>query len=71
MALAKGTVSVVDSRGTLFSRIWCNYELYKSLIGDFGQEYTYDIVTATAYEVPNGHPEISYHGAVGITGGPL
>ena len=31
MALAEGTVSVLDKDGTVFTRIWCGYEVYVSL----------------------------------------
>ena len=31
MALAEGTVSVLDTGGVVFTRIWCGYELYVSL----------------------------------------
>ena len=41
----------------------CVYELYKSLVGGFGEQYTYDLVTATAYDWGG------QHGAVAIIDG--
>ena len=32
MALADGTVSVLDKGGVVFTRIWCGYEVYVSLV---------------------------------------
>ena len=57
---AKGIVSVIDSNGGCFERIWCVFELYKSLADTAGKMYTYDLVTATKW---------FGHGAVAITDG--
>merc|ERR1740117_585722 len=45
MALARGTVSVVDEEGITFSRIWCVYELFVSVVKP-RKDYTYDLYTA-------------------------
>ena len=42
MAICKGTVTVVDKEGVLFSRIWCAYESYVML----SSEQPWDIYTA-------------------------
>jgi hypothetical protein len=33
MKIVEGTVSILDSNCVVYSRIWCVYELYKSLMG--------------------------------------
>jgi len=43
----KGTVSVLDKNGVCFTRIWCVYELFTSLVGDFSSACTYDMYTVS------------------------
>ena len=45
MALAEGTVSVLDKDGTVFTRIWCGYEVYVSLV-DAKADYKWVVYTA-------------------------
>ena len=59
MKIAKGTVSVVDQGGGSFGRIWCVFELFKSLSEAAEGSYTYDLVTVTEWEHMN-----ETHGAV-------
>jgi len=44
MEIVEGTVSILDSYCVVYSRIWCVYELYKSLMGQ-NENYKYDIYT--------------------------
>ena len=60
----KGAVSVVDSSAGCYGRIWCVYELYRSLVGS-SEGYTYDMVTATEWD----QEKVGRHGAVAITDG--
>ena len=46
MVLAKGTVSVIDRNGTCWTRIWCIFELYHSVVDINKQGYTWDAYTA-------------------------
>ena len=64
MKIAKGTVSVVDQGGGSFGRIWCVFELFKSLSEAAEGSYTYDLVTATEW-----FEKIQKHGAVAIIDG--
>lgn len=62
MSIGVGTVSIVDPKCVAFTRIWCNFEIYTSLI-DLPANYLFDIYTAHIHE---------YKGpkkAVGITDG--
>ena len=43
MKLSLGTVTVLDEGGITFSRIWCGYEIFTSLVGD--SHKTYDVYT--------------------------
>jgi len=49
MKLSKGTVSVVDSKGISWSRVWCVYELFESLT-QMKEGYLYDVYTAYKHE---------------------
>ena len=51
MAISNGTVSVVDSKAGYFERIWCVFELYVSLTATTNESYTYDVVTATPWQI--------------------
>ena len=44
MEIVEGTVSILDSNCVVYSRIWCVYELYKSLMGQ-NEKYKFDIYT--------------------------
>ena len=59
MALADGTVSVLDKGGVVFTRIWCGYEVYVSLV-DAKPGYTWGV-----YTLRDG----AGAGAVGLTDG--
>merc|ERR1711865_656455 len=45
MALARGTLSVVDSNGVCWERIWCIFELYHSVASKPKEDYTWDVYT--------------------------
>merc|ERR1712032_1067371 len=46
MCLAEGTVSVVDMGGVCFTRVWCCFEVYTSLMDQASErDYHYDIYT--------------------------
>ena len=49
IALSEGTVVVVDQKGGMFERVWCNYEAYVAL-GQQQQKSTYlfDVYTSTS-----------------------
>ena len=57
MKIVEGTVSILDSNCVVYSRIWCVYELYKSLMGQ-NEKYKFDIYT-----------DFSLNSALGITHG--
>ena len=67
--LAEGkVVSILDSAGVTYTRIWCCFEIFKSLldVGDGAAHKTYDIYTACdLYKMDNRRKE----GAVGIVEG--
>ena len=44
MEIVEGTVSILDSNCVVYSRIWCVYELYKSLMVQ-DENYKFDIYT--------------------------
>ncbi|CAB9525127.1 leucine Rich Repeat [Seminavis robusta] len=50
MRQSRGTVLVVDDTATCFSRLWCVYEIYSSLLGGCrsDSQYTFDFYTAIA-----------------------
>lgn len=48
MRLCKGTVSIVDSSCTIYSRIWCNYEVFVSIEKNqdgVDNDYKFDVYT--------------------------
>ena len=57
MEIVEGTVSILDSNCVVYSRIWCVYELYMSLMGQ-KENYNFDIYT-----------DLSLTSAVGIKHG--
>jgi len=57
MKIVDGTVSILDSNCVVYSRIWCVYELYKSLVVQ-NKNYKFDIYT-----------DFSLNSAVGIAHG--
>lgn len=62
MSICVGTVSIADPKCVAFTRIWCNFEIYTSLI-ELPDNYLFDIYTTHDHE---------YKGpkkAVGITDG--
>ena len=50
MEISKGTVSILDKECVVYSRIWCIYELYKSLM-DKKVGYKFDVYTEHDWEV--------------------
>ena len=62
LRLAKGTVSILDKGGVVFTRVWCSYEIFVSLVGS-KPGFLWDVYTAldAASDTP----------AVGITGAML
>ena len=50
MEISKGTVSILDKEYVVYSRIWCIYELYKSLM-DKKDDYKFDVYTQHDWEV--------------------
>jgi hypothetical protein len=50
MEISKGTVSILDKDCVVYSRIWCIYELYKSLM-DKKDDYKFDVYTEHDWEV--------------------
>ena len=71
MEISKGTVSILDKECVVYSRIWCIYELYKSLM-DKKDDYMFDVYTE--YDWKNSHNGIyetrNYSGdAIGLTDG--
>jgi hypothetical protein len=62
LKLAKGTISVIDRDGMSWTRIWCVYELYVSVVGQRAG-YTYDMYTALEHTNDDGEERF----AVGIT----
>ena len=49
MEISKGTVSILDKECEVYSRIWCIYELYKSLM-DKKADYKFDVYTEHDWE---------------------
>ena len=49
MEISKGTVSILDKECEVYSRIWCIYELYKSLM-DKEADYKFDVYTEHDWE---------------------
>jgi hypothetical protein len=58
MSICEGTVSILDAGCVVYSRIWCIFELFKSMMGD-NSNYEFDIYTEIDGD----------KGAVGITHG--
>ena len=50
MEISKGTVSILDKECVVYSRIWCIYELYKSLM-DKKADHKFDVYTEHDWEV--------------------
>ena len=50
MEISKGTVSILDKDCVVYSRIWCIYELYKSLM-DKKDDHKFDVYTDYDWEV--------------------
>ena len=50
MEISKGTVSILDKEYVVYSRMWCIYELYKSLM-DKKDGYKFDVYTEYDWEV--------------------
>ena len=81
MLISQGTLSVVDRNGKCFSRIWCVYELFRSLVRK--QHRLFDMYTAHAHAFDGFKPKKGLMGtyqhkfatdprqAVGITTGPV
>ena len=49
MEISKGTVSILDKECVLYSRMWCIYELYKSLM-DKKDDYKFYVYTEHDWE---------------------
>ena len=58
MSICQGTISILDVECVVYSRIWCIFELFKSMIGD-NSNYEFDIYTEIDRD----------RGAAGITHG--
>lgn len=56
---------MVDSKGISWTRIWCVYELFSTMLNPSNDEYTYDLYTALAHTTLRGDKKL----AVGITQG--
>ena len=44
MSICEGTVSILDAGCVVYSRIWCIFELFKSVMGD-NSDYEFDVYT--------------------------
>jgi len=60
MSICEGTVSILDVECVVYSRIWCIFELFKSVMGG-NSDYEFDVYTETEID--------GDRGAVGITHG--
>ena len=60
MSICEGTVSILDAGCVVYSRIWCIFELFKSVMGD-NSNYEFDVYTEIDTD--------GDIGAVGITHG--
>ena len=58
MSICEGTVSILDAGCVIYNRIWCIFELFKSVMGD-NSNYEFDVYTEIDGD----------RGAVGITHG--
>ena len=58
MSICEGTVSILDAGCVVYSRIWCIFELYKSVMGG-NSDYEFDVYTEIDEDIE----------AVGITHG--
>ena len=70
MEISKGTVSILDKECVVYSRIWCIYELYKSLM-DKKDDHKFDVYTEYDWEVneeSKGGPKDNGD-AIGLTDG--
>lgn len=63
MALAEGTVTILDKAAVTYTRVWCAYEIFVSLCMESKPGYLYDIYTVA--------PPNCSKAAVGITDGPV
>ena len=66
--LSRGTVSVVDAQGLCYTRVWCQYECFITLV-KANLDYKYDVYTAHAHTFQVGEDEYEERSAVGITDG--
>ena len=48
----QGTVTVLDSGAITYTRVWCVFEVFKSLM--FGMKFLYDVVTARRHFLVQG-----------------
>ena len=48
--MARGTVSILDAGGVVFSRIWCAYEVYVSLAVLKSNGFKWDVYTSVEEE---------------------
>ena len=58
MSICEGTVSILDAGCVVYTRIWCIFELFQSVMGD-NSNYEFDVYTEIDRD----------KGAVGITHG--
>mmetsp|Transcript_124186 Transcript_124186/g.277078 ORF Transcript_124186/g.277078 Transcript_124186/m.277078 type:complete len:729 (+) Transcript_124186:23-2209(+) len=61
----RGIVLVIDDKAMVFSRVWCIYELFQSIIG----EVNCALYTAREHIYENNHGQQTKRAAVGITNG--
>ena len=45
MSICKGTISILDAGCVVYSRIWCIFELFKSVMGGNNSKYEFDVYT--------------------------
>jgi hypothetical protein len=69
MNQSRGTVVIVDHTATCFSRLWCVYEIYSSLLLSKHEKYTFDLYTAFPHRVEGLVGGVEKRAAVGITDG--
>ena len=59
MSICEGTVSILDAGCIVYSRIWCIFELFKSVMNGDNSNYEFDVYTEIEIDGDSG--------AVGIT----
>ena len=59
MEISKGTVSILDKECVVYSRIWCIYELYKSLM-DKKDGHKFDVYTEHDWELNKNFSDGNY-----------